>query len=407
MHYEIKKIWGIDCIFAPMQESNSLTIEISIKAGSHYESQQEAGISHVLEHMFFKGGKKWSTPKAVAIAMDSIGATFNAGTGESSTSYYIKSAPQFANLSLEMLADMLLDAQFATPELEREKGVIIQELKMYEDNPISVLHEKWQHFFFGDSSYGRPIIGFEENILSFTREQLIAYKNELYTKDNLLITIAGHLENQAELERKIEELFSKLPEKKKRQKPEFQWQLPQEKSAFFSKKTEQNHLIISLPWFSGRKEERYAAKLLCTILGGNMSSRLFQEIREKLGLCYYIGAGHSADEEFGIFSIRAGLDKEKFWFWQEKIHEVLDQMLTEGITDEEFKNAKNYLKGNIQMGIESSDEMAWFLGNQYLLYGRILSLDELLAKYEAVSKQQVEALFPILEKENRWSFHIE
>ncbi len=138
-----------------------------------------------------------------------------------------------------------------------------------------------------------------------------------------------------------------------------------------------------------------------------MSSRLFQEIREKLGLCYYIGAGHSADEEFGIFSIRAGLDKEKFWFWQEKIHEVLDQMLTEGITDEEFKNAKNYLKGNIQMGIESSDEMAWFLGNQYLLYGRILSLDELLAKYEAVSKQQVEALFPILEKENRWSFHIE
>ncbi len=203
MHYEIKKIWGIDCIFAPMQESNSLTIEISIKAGSYYESQKEAGISHVLEHMFFKGGKKWSTSKEVAIAMDSIGATFNAGTGESSTSYYIKSAPQFANLSLEMLADMLLDAQFATPELEREKGVIIQELKMYEDNPISVLHEKWQHFFFGDSSYGRPIIGFEENILGFTREQLIAYKNELYTKDNLLITIAGHLENQAELERKI------------------------------------------------------------------------------------------------------------------------------------------------------------------------------------------------------------
>lgn len=190
MQYEIKEIAGITCIFAPMKESNSITIDIGIRAGSLYETYEEAGISHFLEHLFFKGGKKRKTPKEVAVAMDKIGAEFNAGTGEHTTNYYVKSAPQFASYGLEILADMLVDAQFLPAELEREKDVIIQELKMYEDNPRSVLAEKWKKFFFGDRVRGRPIIGFEEQIRSFTREMVVDYKNALYTKDNLVITIA-------------------------------------------------------------------------------------------------------------------------------------------------------------------------------------------------------------------------
>lgn len=158
MNYEIKNIGEIECIFAPMQEGNSITMDIGIKAGSLYESDTEAGISHFLEHIFFKGGKKRTTPKEVAIAMDKIGANFNAGTGQRTTNYYVKCAPQFADNGIEILADMMLDAQFASEELEREKNVVIQELKMYEDDPRSVLAQKWNRFFMGKGARGRPII---------------------------------------------------------------------------------------------------------------------------------------------------------------------------------------------------------------------------------------------------------
>lgn len=236
---------------------------------------------------------------------------------------------------------------------------------------------------------------------------VVDYKNSLYTKDNLVITIAGKITDQSALEDQILSLFAPLPAKKTRQKPDFDRILPQQQSDFFSKETEQNHLIISAPGLNGLQKEKYAASLLCTILGGNMSSRLFQEIREKLGLCYYIGASHSQCKEYGLFLIRAGLDKEQFAFGIEKINEEIDRFLKEGFSDEEFENAKNYLIGGIQMGIESSDEMADFLAGQWLAYGEIKSLEQILASYQAVQKQDVEQLLPLLSSDKRYSYHIE
>jgi predicted Zn-dependent peptidase len=158
MHYTIENIAGIDCIFAPMQDTNSITLQIICKAGSIYESPELNGISHFLEHNFFKGGKKYPTPKAVAEAVDRFGGAFNAGTGNSMVNYYVKCAPNFAEQALDVLADMMMDAQFPEAELEREKGVVIQELKMYEDDPQSLAMDKRQHRYFGENSYGRPII---------------------------------------------------------------------------------------------------------------------------------------------------------------------------------------------------------------------------------------------------------
>lgn len=407
MHYETKKIWGIDCILAPMQELNSLTIQISVKAGSEYETREEAGISHILEHMFFKGWKIRTTAKAVAGEMDKIGAEFNAGTGGSQTSYYIKCAPQFAEVALRLLADMMLNAQINPEELHKEKEVIVQELKMYQDNPMATVREKRALFFVWENSYGRPIIGYEDTIRAVSQRDLLSYKNSLYTKDNLLFTIAGKIENQLAVEGLIAELFSQLPPKKTRRKPDFQRELPEKKSDFFKKGTEQNHLILSMPGFSIDQEEKYAAKILTTILGGNMSSRLFQEIREELGLCYYISASHLSKKEYWIFMIRSGISKEKFSFWQQEINLLLDRFVKQGIDGEEFKNAKNYLKGSIQMGIESSDEMADFLASQWLAQQKILTLDQLLEKYEAINIAQVNELLPKLAESQRWSFHIE
>ena len=407
MKYEIKNIAGIDCIFAPMNEWNSITIDIWVKAGSAYETKEESWISHVLEHMFFKGWKKRKTPKEVATAMDKIGAIFNAWTGEHTTNYFVKSAPQFAEYWLEVLADMLMDAQFAEWEFQREKGVIIQELKMYEDSPISVVWNKWQTYFLWDNSYWRPTIWFEENIRNFTRDDLFNYKKTFYAKDNLIITIAWKILDQAALEKNIEKLFKDLPEKCSRKKPEFKRNLPKNHKDFFKKDTEQNHIIISMKGLNNFDDRRYAASLLCSMLWWNMSSRLFQEIREKLWICYYISAGHWGCNEYWIFSVRAWLDKTKFEFWVKKINEVIDNFLDKWFTDEEFSNAKNCIKWGIQMGIESSDEMAWYLWNQYIMKNEIHTLDEVLEKYEALKKEDIIELFPMLKEENRYRFHIE
>lgn len=407
MDYQIKKIAGIDCLIAPMQEGNSITLDISVKAGSIYEMSQEAGISHFLEHMFFKGGEKRKTPHEVAVAMDRIWAIFNAGTWKQTTSYYIKCAPQFAAEAMEMLADMLMNATFQEAELEREKGVVIQELKMYEDSPQSVLSEKRSNFFIWDNAYGRPIIGYEETIKKFSREQLFAYKEQLYTKDNLLITIAGKITDQDALEKQIGTLFSSLPEQKTRQKPEFHRSLPNQTSASFSKKTEQNHLMISMPGFSGESELWPAANLLCTMLGGNMSSRLFQNIREKAGLCYSIYAGHSSNKDYGYFFVRSGLDKEQFASGLEKIHQEIDLFISESFSDEELENAKNYKIWSLQMGIESSDEMADFLWTQYLSYGEIETIEDIITKYQKVTRADIEALFPYLSREKRYQYRVE
>lgn len=342
MHYQIKKIAGIDCLFAPMTEGNSITIDVAFRAGSIYEKPEEAGIAHFLEHMFFKGGQKRKTPQEVAIAMDKIGAVFNAGTGKQSVSYYVKCAPQFASEGLEMLADMLMGATFQEPEMQREKGVVIQELKRSQDNPAALLGEKRAAFFLDQTAYGKPIIGQEATIKSFTRDQLLTYKNELYTKDNMLITIAGRINDQAALEAQIADFFTNLPAEKKRQKPDFHRALPSQHSDFFTKKTEQNHLLIAMPSLDDSHNIWPAANLLCTMLGGNMSSRLFQNIREKEGLCYSIYAGHATNKDYGYYYIRSGLDKERFDFALQKINQELDTFITDSFTDEELENAKNY-----------------------------------------------------------------
>jgi predicted Zn-dependent peptidase len=361
MQYTLENIVGIDCIFAPMTDTHSVTLQMMCKAGSVYESPKLSGISHFLEHNFFKGGKKYPTPKAVAEAVDRFGGEFNASTGNETVQYYVKCAPNFAPQALDVLADMMMDAQFPKEELEREKGVVIQELKMYEDNPQSFVMDKWQHRYFGENSYGRPIIGTIETIQSFNQDKLNAYKSSLYTKDNLLIVVAGNITDEQQIKKLIADYFSDLPPTKCLEKPAFPSFLPATHESFFEKKTEQNHLIISARGFSGNQEQKYVAKLLTTILGGNMSSRLFQNIREKQGLCYYIRAGHWEEPEYGDFVIRAGIDKERFEFGVEKIFEEIQQIAKGDISEQEFKNAVGFLTGQLQMGIESSDDMANFL----------------------------------------------
>lgn len=406
MKYTIEKVAGIEVIFAPMEDANSVTVELMCRAWSIYETKATNGISHFLEHLFFKWGKKYPTPKAVAEAVDKFGGEFNAYTTDEYAGYYVKCAPDFLTQAVDVLGDMMLHAKFPVDELEREKWVIIQELKMYEDTPTALVLEKRQKFYFGDNSYGWPVIGTEENIRSFTQDMLFTHKEDLYTKDNLIIVVAGKIKDKAGLLSQLEDLFHSIPDKKRVVKPTFPHTLPTEKVWFWEKKTEQTHLVISAPGFLGSDDQKYAANVLSTIMGGNMSSRLFQNIREKQGLCYYIKAMHVTEEDDGYFLIRAGIDKKRFDFGIEKIWEEIERIASGDFTQEEFTNAMGYSEWQLQMGIEGSDEMAGFLGLQYLIYRKIETLEEMVAKYKTLKLDDIKNIASMVSKEKSYLYYL-
>ncbi len=407
MKYSIENVAWIDCIFAPMNDVHSISIRIMCKAWSNNETLKQGWIAHCLEHMFFKWWKRYKTQKDVAETLDWIWAAYNAFTSNNTVDYFVKCAPNFVEQSLDVLADMMMNAKFDEKELEKEKWVIIQEMKMYEDDPMSLVSEKQRLWYFGNNSFGRPVIWNEKTVSSFTSQDLHDYKNSLYTKDNLIIVVAGKWADDEKLKKLIWNYFWSMGEKRTVKKPKFPWKLPKEYESFFKKWTEQNHLIITAPWFDGNDERRYAAKVLASILGWNMSSRLFQNIRTKEGLCYYIRSYHVAGPDFWNFGIRAWMDKNRFEFWLKRIREEIETVVNDGITQKEFENVIGYLIWNIQMWIETSDEMADFLWWQYIWFGKIETLEEILEKYKKLTLRDVNQLCDMLALENCYTYHIE
>lgn len=407
MHREIKHIAGIEVIFAHLPWSTSTTVEIMVKAGNVYEQSTTNGLSHFLEHMFFKGGKRYTTPQAVAEALDAFGGECNAYTGTEYAGYYVKSAPEFLSTSLDILADMLVDAQFPKEEMEREKWVIIQEIKMYEDNPQRNIRTRRSRRRYGDNPYGRSILGPEENIKLFSQDDLFAHKTSLYTKDNLVIVIAWRIDNQAQIEEHITTLFWALPTKKSAQSPLLNHILPPTQQEYYKKKTQQNHLLISASGFSLHQDERYAATLLAQILWGNMSSRLFQRIREQQGLCYYISAFHSDNDSDGTFFIKAGMEKARRKQGLASIYEQLAYIASWDISSAEHTHALWHLAGKTQMWLETSDQVASYLWSQWLFTRKIETLEEDLQHYQHVTLAQLQEVAKRLSRENLYAYRIE
>jgi predicted Zn-dependent peptidase len=310
------------------------------------------------------------------------------------------------DLAIDVLADMLVNASFNEDEIEKEKQVIIQELKMNQDNPHKVLINNFFKFYYWDNAYGQSVIWTEKNILSFTQQDLFNYKNSLYTKDNLVIAIAWKIEDQKRLEKLIEKSFKDLPSKKIKSKQKFLGIQAKEKIWYFNKNLEQNHLIIWIPGFSIFDERRYFISILATILWGNMSSILFQELREKLGLCYYISSAHYSSEEDGLFMIRAGLDKQNFQKWVDKINDILDEIVSGNISQEQLDKAKSYLLWKIKMGIETSDEMTNYILGDYLSLWKVETIDDYVKKINEISLDDIKQVVKFLSKENRYLYYL-
>ncbi len=381
---------GLRILTAPSSGTESVTVLVFAGAGSRYEQQDNRGISHFLEHMFFKGGKKYRNTKEVSAAIDSVGGDFNAFTGKEYAGYYVKVAAKDLELACDVLGDMLLHASFPPEEIEKERGVIMEEERMYQDTPMYRAGWDFEELLFGDHPLGWDTIGKEEVIRRVTQQEFQHHKEWLYTAKNLVVTFAGKVSEETAM-RLGNTYFGPISGDHKEVFVPFT-EYGQKKVWLRNKNTEQAHLVLGVPGVSSQHGDHFAMKLLSVILGGNMSSRMFLNIREARGLCYYIATETDTYLDAGSLSTRAGVDQSRL---HEAIEAIKHEYLTvaaEGVMDDEVQRAKDFLKGKITLSLEDSEERAHFYGKQELLYPKIRDIDEYFAKLDEVSKEQIDAL---------------
>ena len=408
MKYSKHVVAWITTIIIPIDSSTTLTSQVFCNAGSVYENKETNGLSHFLEHMFFKGWKRYPTMESIAKTLDAIGAEHNAYTSDYIASYYVKSSPEHRKIWLDVLSDMICNATFPEEEIKKETGVILQELQMYKDQPRHEMLKHAKQWYHGDNAYGWPIIGTEETIQSVTSESLHTHKNALYTKDNMIIVIAGKIDNEEDILNMISEHFKDLGETTTLQKAPYNNYKPSESSSKLVQWINQSHLVMFADGIPMQSEKQAtAAKLLANILGGTTSSKLWMEIREKLGLCYYVGARHSSNLDFGQFSVSAGLDKKQLQIWIDAIELILKQASEGELTREDFELAKNNYLGSLQMGLETSDAIADRVGYRYMMKKEIKTLEEIMEQYKVVTYEEVMNLCKMLEKSNWYTYWIE
>ena len=382
---------GLKIVSKSLDGTEAITCLVLAGAGSRYETAERNGLSHFLEHMFFKGGAKFKNTKEVSQAIDSIGGEFNAFTGKEYAGYFVKVAAAHAETAFDVLSDMLVSARFPSEEIEKERGVILEEYNMYQDTPMYQVGWDFERLLFGDQPMGRDQIGSKENIRKFTRPDFVKYKSELYQPSNLVVAVAGKCEHE-EVARNVEKFFNFENGAKA-----FEWQ-PLEKfeSAIpvkiQNKKTEQGHLVLGARGVEAENEKHFTQRLLAIILGGNMSSRMFLNVREAKGLCYYIRTATDDYTDAGVVSTSAGVDLKRLPLAVKAIRQEYEKLASGGVSEAELSRAKEFLKGKLTLRLEDSEEYAHLIGKQHLLYRKQFTLTEIFGKIDAVSAEGIQNL---------------
>ncbi len=376
---------GLRILTDKVREMRSISVGILVRAGSGNEREDESGISHFVEHMIFKGTP---TRNAFQIAkeLDAVGGRINAATGKESTLYYSIILDEHIDIALSVLTDIFLNSLFDPKEIELERGVILEEIKMYEDTPEELIHDLFAETILGGHPMGRPTIGRIDTVKSFSRQMMLDFKGRLYTPEKIIIAVAGNIEHD-EVLRKFEPLFGAL---KKGEEPA-KLLPPEIKKAIKikRKKTEQVHICLGTKAVSQLDKARYSFLAMDNILGGSMSSRLFQEVREKRGLAYSIYSSASPFTDFGIWSVNSGTSMKNYKKVIDLILCEFSKTKKEGVTEEELKRAKEYVKGSLVLGLEStSSRMGWVSRSEFY-YGRMLTIDEVFSKVDKVTRDDI------------------
>lgn len=382
---------GLRIVTVPMTNTNTVTSIVLVKTGSRYEKKEENGISHVLEHLFFSGTKKRPTKSGISREIDRIGAENNAYTAHDKTAYYVKAEAKHLDLSLDILSDMYLNSLFKPNAIEPERRVVVEEINMRRDDPSGQVWEDLESLLFQGNSLGWTILGPIETVLSLQRENFLNYVQNHYYAQNTVIAIAGNIDPQETI-KKVKKYFKNIrsgtpltysPFHDHQEKPELN---------ISYKNIDQAHIVLGIKTISENDPKKYAFSVLKTILGGGMSSRLFEEVRNNLGLSYYVGATNSLFEDTGYFAAYAGLNVKNVDLGIQAILKEFTKLKKAKISAQELSDAKTYIEGRMSLGLESSDSIANMVGDDELMHNHIETPEEYIKNIKKVTAEEIQSL---------------
>ncbi|MEW6417736.1 MAG: pitrilysin family protein [Nitrospirota bacterium] len=391
----------VPVVMESLKNMRSVALGIWVKVGSRNEPPEKNGISHFLEHMFFKGTKK-RTARDIAVEIDSLGGDLNAFTSKESTTFYIKVLDEYLEKGVELLLDVFLHSTFPEEDVEKEKKIIKEEIKMVEDTPDDYIHDLFNQTVWGHSGLGQPVLGRRETVRSFTKDDILSHIRKYYGTKDIVISCAGNFEH----ENLLSMLNKNLGNLRRGSEPERGTPTDfKGKVEVFSKDLSGAHLCLGLKGLHQASKERYSLYVLNTILGAGVSSRLFQEIREKRGLAYSIYSFIASYLDAGIWGVYAGVSRKKV---REVLELILKEMhsLKDTLNEAELKRAKNQLKGNIILGLESTNSRMNNIARQEIYYGRYYSPKEIMEEIDLITLDQIKDLVERLVKKEWFSLTI-
>lgn len=391
---------GLRIILVPRKDSPSVTVSVFVKAGAGFEIKNNNGISHFLEHMCFKGTTKRPTPFAIASELDSLGAFYNAFTSRDITGYYAKSASYNFEKIFDVISDMYLNPVFDEKEINKEKGVIIEEINMYEDDPMSKVGEMLESLMYKDQPAGWSVAGTKENIKKIIKKDFIDYRNAHYISSKTVVVISGNFNEKTAL-KLTDKYFSNIKKGKFIDGKNIKESQKSPQIAVKFKELDQTHIAIGLRAFSLFDENRYALSLLSDILGGSMSSYLFQKVREEMGAAYYVRSSADLYATHGYLSISAGLNHEKSIPVIKAILGEIERMKMGKISDEDVSKSKEHKIGNFLLSLETPGDLGFFFGDQEVVTGKIEKPEESIKKIKSVTKEQIVSLSNKIFKNNK------
>ncbi|HLK42898.1 MAG TPA: pitrilysin family protein [Thermoleophilia bacterium] len=381
---------GLRVVSAPMPGAKSVAVMVMVAAGSRYEHRENSGIAHFCEHMFFKGTEKRPTAKDISAEVDGMGGEFNAFTSKEYTGYYIKCAAEHRDQALDVLADQLLRSKFDGEEVEREKGVIIEELNMYVDTPRDHVDSVYDHLVFGDQPLGWDIIGTKDTIRAANRQTFLDYLDAWYAPRRIVVGAAGAVDGGFVDE--VSRQFGGLEDRATGAPAPLDMVQITPRVSLDTRDSDQAHLRLGVRGVPTDSPDRYAMQVLSAVLGGGMSSRLFIEVRERHGLAYYVFCHHASYDDAGTLFAQAGVDTSRIDLAVTTIMREFRRMAEEPIGEEELRRTKNFLKGRLVLQLEDSRGLITFGLRRQVLENSLVEPEEVLAGIEAVTAADVQRL---------------
>ncbi len=378
-------------ITVPMKDNPTVTVLVMVEAGSKYETKEINGISHFLEHMCFKGTTK--RPKAIDISgeLDSVGAQYNAFTSREYTGYYAKADYKHLPMLLDVISDIYLNPVFNEKEIEKEKGVIIEEINMYEDLPHRKIQVVFMNLLYGDQPAGWDIAGTKENIRNMKRDDFQDYRKNHYVTSATTVVVAGKFDEKRTLNN-LQKIWGGISSGKKKGKIKTKELQKKPEVLLQHKNTDQTHLVLGVKSFDTYSKNNPVLRVLTTILSGGMSSRLFQKLRNDMGICYYVNAENDTYTDHGVFQVSAGLDNKRVKEGIVAILEELRRLRTDSVSEDELNKVRQQIQGNLYLGLETSDSFAEYCGYQEILKRPIKTPEQIIAETEAVTAEDIKKM---------------